>query len=206
MNLSEITLKVATLAALTDWAQKQYAEARAEAAEVYKANGIKKLAIQLPDGDVIGDITVKQPSPTVKLDDEALIAWVAEHTPTEIEEYLDSSVLLDQEAIEWAREHRDDLLRRRVRAVWLKEKRAEAVANDGHVIDADSGEATKIAEVTANRPTGEFALSADPRGERARRLIEALRAGELTGIPTLPQPAITAGEVPGNGSAPQDAA
>lgn len=196
MNLSEITLKVATLAALTDWTQQQYAEARTEAAAAYKANGVKKLVIQLPDGEVIGDITVKQPGPTVKLDDEALISWVAEHTPAEIEEYLDSSVLLDQEAIEWAREHRDDLLRRRVRGVWLKEKRAEAQANGGYVIDHQTGDTTKVAEVTANRPSGEFALSADPHGERAGRLIEALRAGELTGIPAFPHPAIEAGAQP----------
>jgi hypothetical protein len=185
MNLAQHSLRVATLAALGELVKKEYEAARKEAEAAYRANGIKKLAIALPDEGPIGEITVKQPGPTVRMDDDLLLEWVQKHTPDEVEEYLDSSVLLDQEAIEWAREHRDDLLRKRVRAVWRTELVKMATGNGGFVIDTQTGDSTKVAEVTPNKPTGAFALSADKHGERAARLLAALRAGELAGITNL---------------------
>jgi hypothetical protein len=198
VNLAEHSLRVATLAALVALVDAEYKAARKEAEAEYKANGIKKLAIALPGGELVGDITVKQPDPTVRMDDDLLMEWVEKHTPTEVEEYLDSSALLDQEAIEWAREHRDDLLRKRVRGVWRAELQKMATGNAGFVIDTTSGEATKVAEVTPNMPTGAFALSPDKHGERAARLLAALRRGELAGITNL---AITSADAEGDEAA-----
>lgn len=185
MNLSDHARRVATLAAITDFVAEQYATARREAEAAFRENRVSGVTITLPDGEEIGDIKVKKPSPTVRVSDDDLVAWVEKHTATELEEYLDADALTDQELIEWARVNRDDLLRRRVRAVWRKELVKLATANGGYVVDTETGESAKVAEVVPNKATGAFALSQDPRGERRARIIAALRAGELEGVTTL---------------------
>ena len=196
-DLSDLSLKVAALAAIAALVDDEYKKARRAAEEAFKANGIKSLTINLPDGEEVGGITVTSPSASVSYDEDALLAWAAEHTPAEVEEYLDASVQLDQEAIEWARAHRDDLLRRRIRQVWRKELDKQAKGNGGYVIDTATGETAKVAEVTPNRSTGAFSLSPDRHGERAARLITALRSGELAGVTALAiSPVEEAGDAP----------
>jgi hypothetical protein len=185
MNIADHSLKVAALDAIIRFFTAEYKTAREEAEAAYLANKVRKATIETPSGDELGDITIKQPTSTVVMDEEKLLAWVAEHTPAEVEEYLDSSVLLDEEAIAWAREHRDDLIRRRVRKVWRSELEKTALTHDGHVFVEDTGDATKVGEVVKQRPSGAFALPPDKGGERSRRLMAALLAGELTGITTL---------------------
>lgn len=194
MNIAEHSLKVATLEALVAFFTSEYKAARSEAETAFRENRVRKATIETPSGDDLGDITVKQPKPSLVMDEEKLLAWVAEHTPAEIEEYLDPSVLLDEEAIAWAREHRDDLIRRRVRRVWRAELEKTALGHDGHVIDEDTGDATKVAEVVKHRSTGAFALPPDRNGERGKRLMAALLAGELTGVTTLQIAAPNGGE------------
>jgi hypothetical protein len=189
MNLADHTLRVATLKAIADFVDTEYKQARAEAEEAYRENGIRGVNITLPDGEVIGGVTVKQPEPTVKVDEDAVIDWVAEHVPTEIEEYLDPAVQLDQEAIEWARANRGDLLRRRVRRVWRDELAKQIKAEGGCVLHPATGETTKVAEVKPVKPSGAFSLSPDPHGERSKRLLNALRDGELSGVTPLVLPA-----------------
>jgi hypothetical protein len=187
VNLAEHTLKVATLAAIATFFSDQAEQARRDAEVVYRENGIKKLTIALPDGELVGDVTVKQPGPTVKYDEAAFLKWVEDTSATEIEEYLATAALLDQELIEYCRENgRDDLLQKRIRKVWRSELEKRAKDNDGDLIDESTGEATTVATVTKNKPTGAFALSQDPQGVRAKRLIEALLAGELNGVIELP--------------------
>lgn len=194
MNIAEHSLKVATLEAVVAFFTREYKAARADAEAAFRENRVRKATIETPDGDELGDITVKQPHAAVVMDEEKLLAWVAEHTPAEIEEYLDSSVLLDEEAIAWAREHRDDLIRRRVRKVWRAELEKTALAHDGHVFDESTGDATKVADVVKHRPTGAFALPPDRTGERGKRLMAALLAGELTGVTSLSIAAPDGGE------------
>lgn len=184
MNIADHTLKVATLEAVVAFFTREYKAARAEAEAAYRENRIRKATIETPSGDELGDVTVKQPKPTVAMDEEKLLAWVAEHTPAEVEEYLDTAVLTDEEAIAWAREHRDDLIRRRVRPVWRAELEKTALGHDGHVF-TDTGDATKVGEVVKGKPSGAFALPPDRGGERGRRLMAALLAGELTGVTSL---------------------
>jgi hypothetical protein len=187
VNLAEHTLKVATLAAIASFFGDQADQARREAEVVYRDNGIKKLVIALPDGELVGDVTVKQPGPTVTYNEAALLKWVLDHSATEVEEYLAADALLDQELIEYCRENgRDDLLQKRIRKVWRAELEKRAKANDGDLIDEDTGETTTVATVTKNKPTGAFALSQDTTGERADRLMTALLAGELKGVVEMP--------------------
>lgn len=185
MNLAEHSLRVAALDALVAFFTTEYKTARAEAEEAYRDNKVKKVSIETPAGEVLGDITVKQPSPTAVIDEDKLLAWVAEHTPAEIEEYLDAAVQLDEEAIEWARGNRDDLLRRRIRRVWRDELVKQLTANDGQVIDTQTGSATKVADVVLHKATGEFTLPSSRGSDRRSKLMTALLAGELTGITTL---------------------
>lgn len=185
MNIAKHSLKVAALEAIVAFFTAEYMAARADAEEAFLSNKVRKATIETPSGDDLGDITVKQPKATVVMDEEKLLAWVAEHTPAEIEEYLDSSVLLDEEAIAWAREHRDDLICRRVRKVWRAELEKTALAHDGHVIDDSTGDATKVAEVVKYKATGAFALPPDRTGERGRLLMAALLAGELADVTSL---------------------
>ena len=194
MNIAEHSLKVAALEALVAFFTKEYKAARADAEVAFLENKVRKASIETPGGDYIGDITVKQPSPTVVVDEEKLLAWVAEHTPAEVEEYLDSAALLDEEAIEWARINRDDLICRRIRRVWRDELVKQLTANNGEVINGRTGEATKVAEIVKHRPTGAFALPQDRSGENKQRLIAALLAGELTGVTTLQIAAPNGGE------------
>lgn len=194
MNIADLSLRVTALAALSDYVADEYAKARKEAEAAYQANGIRALSVSLPDGEWLADITVKKPGQSVEYNDDDLLAWVEKHTPTEIEEYLDSSALLDQEVIEWAREHRDDLLKRRIRAVWQAELRKVAAGNGGFVVDTETGDSTKVAEVTPHKATGAFALSADGGKVRRDRVLAALLAGELNGVTALPMvPAVPAG-------------
>jgi hypothetical protein len=187
VNLADITLKVATLAAIASFFGDQADQARREAEVIYRDNGIKKLVIALPGGELVGDVTVKQPGPTVTYNEAALLKWVLDHSATEVEEHLAADALLDQELIEYCRENgRDDLLQKRIRKVWRAELEKRAKANDGDLIDEDTGETTTVATVTKNKPTGAFALSQDPTGERAERLMTALLAGELKGIVEMP--------------------
>ena len=185
MNIAEHSLRVAALEAVVAFFTAEYKAARADAEAAFLANKVRKATIETPSGDELGDITVKQPRPALVVDEEKLLAWVAEHTPAEVEEYLDSSALLDEEAIAWAREHRDDLIRRRVRRIWRAELEKTALGHDGHVFDESTGDETKVADVVKTRPTGAFALPQDKNGERGKRLMAALLAGELTGVTTL---------------------
>ncbi|MFG2001757.1 hypothetical protein ACGFNU_21660 [Spirillospora sp. NPDC048911] len=183
MNLADHTLRVAALEALVAFFTTEYKAARREAETAYRDNKVKKVTIETPDGVQLGDITVKQPSASVVIDEDKLLAWVAEHTPHEVEEYLDTAVQLDEEAIEWARVNRDDLLRRRIRSVWRAELVKQLTAHGGEVIDERTGAATKVADVVPVRATGEFSLPPKGGSERRSKLMAALLRGDLKAIP-----------------------
>lgn len=183
MEISELSLRVAALNALSAFVAAELKAARKDAAEAYRANGIEKLNVTLPSGEVVGAITVTKPSPSVVVDDEALLAWAEEHTVTEVEDHLTESALTDQELIEWARVNRDDLLRRRIRPVWRDELVKQATANGGFVVDVVTGESTNVASVIPVAPTGAFTLRPDK--EMAALLLTAIRRRELDGITNL---------------------
>jgi len=185
-TLAETSLRVAVLAAIADYFAEAATTARREAEAAYKDNGIKSLSVSLPDGEWLADITVKKASQSVTVNEDDLIAWVEKHQPAEIEEYLDSSALLDQEVIEWAREHRDDLLHRRIRRVWRDELQKVLSANGGYVIETETGASTKVAEITTVVATGAFALSTDARKERHDQIMAAVLAGDLAEVIDTP--------------------
>lgn len=184
MNLAEHSLRVATLKAISNFVGKEYEAARKDAEAAYRENGIKSLTVSLPTGETVASITVIQPGPSVRVDEAALLEWAIAHTGTEVEEYLDSDALLDQELIEYCRENRDDLLHQRIRRLWRDELQKTLTANGGQVVDTLTGEATKVAEVTANKPTGAFSLLGLDKASNAL-ILAALRAGQLAGVTPL---------------------
>jgi hypothetical protein len=192
MDISELSLRVAALNALSAFVASELKAARKDAAEAYRANGIEKLNVTLPSGEVVGAITVTKPSPSVVMDNDALLAWVEEHTVTEVEEHLAESALTDQELIEWARKNRDDLLRRRIRPVWRDELVKQATANGGFVVDKVTGESANVASVIPVAPSGAFTLR--PEKDTAALLLTAIRNRELDGITNLTIAASTEGD------------
>ncbi len=183
MEISELSLRVAALNALSAFVTAELKAARKDAAEAYRANGIEKLNVTLPSGEVVGAITVTKPSPSVVMDNDALLAWVEEHNVTEVEEHLTEKALTDQELIEWARKNRDDLLKRRIRPVWRDELVKQATANGGFVVDTVTGESANVASVIPVTPSGAFTLR--PEKETAALLLTAIRNRQLDGITNL---------------------
>jgi hypothetical protein len=199
-GLPNQVLKVAALAAMVAFFEEQYTQARQDAQTAFRTSGIKKIGIKLPDGEEVGEITVKEPTPAIQaIDEDALVGHVERFTPGEIEEYLDPAALLDQELIEYCRTRRDDLLKKRVRQVWRDEMKKQALKNDGFVIDEVKGESTKVATIVKPKADGSFALAADKYGQRADRLMTELlagRLGNLVELPTLDSPAIESEPAP----------
>ncbi|REF00259.1 hypothetical protein [Thermomonospora umbrina] len=188
MNLADHSLRVATLKAISDFVAKEYAAARKEAEAVYRENGIRSLTVSLPDGQQVASITVTQPNPSVKVDEDALLAWVEEHCGTEVETVLDPAATTDEELVKYCLANdRDDLVVRRVRRVWREELVKQATGSEGWVADQVTGESAKVAEVTPVRPSGAFSLS-DPRKEGAAFIVAAVRRGDLAEVTRLALP------------------
>ena len=186
VNVADHSLRIAVLKAILDRIGAEYTDARKAAEEAFRNNGIKALSVSLPDGLEVGSISVKKASTTVDVDMEKLLDWVAEHTPTEIEEHLDEAALTDQELIEYARTHRDDLLRRRIRGAWESELMHQIRSHDGHVVDPTTGESTKVADITTGRPSGAFAYNPDRTAAAVILAAISRRELQVPGLTVLP--------------------
>lgn len=156
MNVQEHGRQVAKLKALLNLITAEYNDARAGAAAAYAASRIGSLTVVLPDGTEVGSVTVKAVGVVVIPEDAVLLEWAKVHTPSEVEEFLDDKALTDEELLGWAREHRDDLIRERIRPVWHAELIKKAAKNGGHAVDPITGAAHKFAEVRHQPVTGEF--------------------------------------------------
>jgi hypothetical protein len=188
-------LRIATLEALAEAVAAEYAKARAEAEPVfaskYADDGNDRQAVLLPSGEKVGQITIKAPSPVVgkpedapagwSLDD-ALLDWCLERFPAAVEEYIDPAKVGSLDVIAAVRDKIPDAVKTRVRPATAKALTEEIKAAKGLLADRHSGEAERIAAVTPGKPTGAFAFTGANSGERRRRLMAALLAGELGGV------------------------
>jgi len=92
----DAALRVAVLDALTAMAEAELEKSRADAAPVFKAatrglrssNGALQVDILLPDGRVIGHLSVKAGAKTVETDETGLHEWAAERNPGALEEFV----------------------------------------------------------------------------------------------------------------------
>lgn len=111
-------LRVAVLDALVAEAEAELERARAEAAVAFKAAvaglrssaGALQVSIPLPDGTVIGRLSVKSGAKTRETDETALHEWVAERNPEALEEYALPDAAGDEAVIDLVLEKCPDLI------------------------------------------------------------------------------------------------
>lgn len=187
-------LKVAVLEALLETVKSEYAKARAGAQEAFRTvrtEGGKQQAVMLPDGTEIGLISIKAGTPSVAVDEDALTAWVQEHVPEDIEEYVVPEAWSNRDVIEMVRACFPGVVRERIRPATREALIKEMADCGGKVTDKGSGEVAELGEVEQHEPTGAFALTGTGAKGRRDKIMAAWRAGELREIAlgplTLPE-------------------
>lgn len=111
-------LRVAVLDAIVAEAEAELERARAEAAVAFKAavaglrasRGAMQVDIPLPDGRVIGHVSVKAGAKTTETDVTGLHEWVAERNPEALEEYALPGAAGDEQVIDLVLEKCPDLI------------------------------------------------------------------------------------------------
>jgi hypothetical protein len=183
MTPREHALRVAVLSTLTDEIKGAYKTAREEAQPVFKAareDGQTQQKVLLPDGAEIGLISIRGGGTNVTADEGALTAWTAEHNPDGIEDYLIPQAVSNADVIALVKAYYPNAVASRVRAPVREALLKEAEQRGGYVVDGESGEKAKIAEIGEGKPTGVFSLRS-ASGAR-EKVIAAWRAGELADI------------------------
>lgn len=187
-------LKVAAAKVLADIVTDGYENLRKEAEPVFaqlrKDTGSKTLDVEMPNGTVLGPISILAGPAKRKFRMSTIAAIVANDDPDEMVEELLPEAVSDPDLIEFVRDHMPHLLRRKIRDAHLK-KLFNRVDDNGYLKDA-AGTRIKVADITREEPTGEFRYKAD---EGARAVVwAAWDAGELQPlIGDLLRPAIEAG-------------
>lgn len=202
-SLQEIGRRTVAAKVRSERAAAEYKDAREHAeatlAKAYAKEGVEKVAVMLPGGGKVAAITVKQGAVSVDVDEAALLAVVEKHQPDEVEEIADPPALADPEVLAWLREHRPELVTRRVRQVWRSALVKEAEKNGGRILVKETGELVEVAKVTRSAPTGAFAITFEDDGrflveqadapaveadelERLREDAEILNALRLAGV------------------------
>jgi len=101
-------LRVAVLDALVAGAEAELERARADGAVAFKAAvaglrssaGALQVDIPLPDGRVIGHVSVKAGAKTTETDVTGLHEWVAERNPEALEEYAEPAAAADERVLD----------------------------------------------------------------------------------------------------------
>ena len=180
MSGRDAALRVAVLSALLDTVKAEHAKAREAAEEEFRglrADGHRQQAVMLPGGEEIGLISIRAGTPTLRADEDAVLAWAREHIPDGTEEVLTAAAAADPEVISMVKAcfpgRVREQVRPSVRAVLVK----AMTENGGLVIDEESGEAVRLGEVTEHAPTGAFSYR--PGKGATDRVIGEWRAGRL---------------------------
>lgn len=182
MTPRDHALRVAALEALTELAKKEYAKARAEAEESFKAvraDGQSQQRVLLPDGEDIGLISIRDGAKTADVTEGALMAWCREHVPDAIEEHIAPEAMTSADVIAVVWDKFPDLIRERVRPGTAAELLKEITESGGFLTDQASGERIEVAEVTKHDPTGAFAFAGGGAQQRRERIVAEWQAGRL---------------------------
>jgi hypothetical protein len=186
-------LRVAVLDAIEAASAAELGKSRADAEAAFKAAvdstgfrasvGALQLDIPLPDGRVIGHLSVKAGPKTKTVDDIGLHEWVAERNPEGLEEFVVPAALTDPRVLGLLREHCPDLVSSRVREhvkkVYVKEaEKVTEQAPKGWLFDPETGERLHLVTETQEQPTGAFAFAGAETEQRRRMVMEALAAGD----------------------------
>ena len=121
------------------------------------------------------------------------MAWCREHLPGAIEEYIDPSALGSADVIAAVRDKAPSAVRERVRPGTADELLKEIVKSGGWLVDKETSEKVKVAEVTRNLPTGAFAFAGGGSEHRRQRIAAEWQAGRLAEVGFGPATALPAG-------------
>lgn len=160
MHVSEQALVAGTIAALKKTMTDADAKFRPTMQQTLDDTGIERLAIKLPSGAKVGNITVSNPKPKATVTDEKKVtAWVAEQYPDEIAQVVRAAFL---------KKLLDEMNERGV---------AEIVTPQGEIVTVPG------VEMQTNRAPS-HSVTWDDNGIEA--LAAAWRNGELAHIEGLP--------------------
>lgn len=179
MTPREHALRVAALEALSAAVKAEYEAARTDAELAFKtarADGARQQEVLLPDGTAAGLIAIKEGGSDVRPDEAKLLAWVAEHNPGGIEEFIDSSAWGRADVIEVVKAVFADAASRRVRPSVRTAYLKQAEAADGWLEDKETGEKAQVAVITKSDPTGEFAFAGGKSDQRRAAVMGALQS------------------------------
>lgn len=196
----EAALRVAVLEALGWAVGREYDQARAGAeaafADRYRTEGSDRHAVLLPDGERIGQVTVRAaPQEVTWTSEDALEAWAREHLGEEaFEEFVPASVLASREVLAVIKAARPDLLGRRLRPATRKKLAAQVEKSGGFLEDKDEGTKDRVADVSPGAVTGAFAFTDQGAAHRRERIMQEWRAGRLP-LAILGQLALPAADV-----------
>jgi hypothetical protein len=194
----EAAFRVAVLDALAKRVGKALIEARKEAEPLFARHriaGNPQVEVALPSGAQVGTVSIKAGTDGVRLDETALMAYVVDHAPTEIETTLNPAALDRPDVAAYVRRFYPDLVTKRVREAF-KTKVLAQLNDDGELVIEGTGEVVKLAERVNGEPTGAFALTfvtakkGKPNGRD--QIAAAWSSGELS-LADLVLPAIEPG-------------
>lgn len=187
-------LKVAAAKVLSEIVAEGYENLRKEAEPAFAAHRLEHdtttMSVGMPDGTVLGTLSIWAGPPTTKVNFAAVAAIVIKDDPDEFVEQLRPEALEDESLLEFVRDHMPHLLERKIRDEHLKKVLKKIDAN-GYLKDA-AGARIKVADIKRGEPTGKFSYTALPG---AREIVwRAWQEGILQPlIGDLLRPAIEAG-------------
>jgi len=187
LTAREQALRVAALEAVAVVFAAEYEKAREQAGPVLAAmyrEGNDRQAVLLPDGEKIGQITVKTPTPEVTWTGEgALEDWTREHIgEAAFEEYVPESVLGSAEVLAIIKAAKPELLGRRMRPGTRKKLTEQVVTSGGFLEDKEQGTKDRVADAAGGEVTGAFAFTDQNAGHRRNRIMQELFAGRLRDV------------------------
>lgn len=175
----EHALRVTALDALSAAAKGEYERARKEAEGAFalaRKEGARQQEVLLPTGEKVGLIAIKEGRTVTIVDDAALLGFVEGVNPAGIEEYIDPEILKREDVAEVIRGVFPELVGKRVRTATRAAYVTEAEAAGGWLVNEESGEKTRVAEITKSEPTGDFAFSGGKTEQRRAATMDALRS------------------------------
>jgi hypothetical protein len=202
MAARDHALRVAVLSALKETVDKAHKTARAEAEPAFKTargDGQTQQKVLLPDGEEIGLISIRGGSPVITMPEAGFEAWVREHVPDGIEEYIDPNAAGNAELLDVVKAVFPQFIKSRIRQPVRDELLKEITETGGYLVDKDTGDKEKVAEVSQGSPTGAFAYRAG-KGTTERIVTEWLN-GRLAGVDLGGMLALPAAEAGGTDGA-----
>jgi hypothetical protein len=185
MNLTErvaaVTLKVAVLRVRSDQLAKELGKARVEAEKVYAVHrlaGNKSVTPVLPGGAEAGTLSIERGAIDVAFDEAELFALVQETDPSNIEEYVETSVLRDKRVFDLIREHFPEMVQQRVSPARRAELAEVCEETNGVLLNTVSGAKVRVATVSRHEPTGKFSYTPGTKGTAT--VLQALKDGTVT--------------------------